>query len=470
MASTSNSAERWADHVSDRATVVHNDRLIARHVLFALSVVLVYFLLSQPKIILVSPDLGFTAWYPAVGLVFAVMLCVSPRYFPLLVFADMLAGFTIYHQSLFSCSETVAPVISAGSYAVAAYLLRGPLRIDWTLRHRRDVVRYVFVTMVAVVPAMFGGGASLVKDHTIAPNQFWGSALEWYVGDAIGLVGFAPFLLIHVFPRVERELSTFRREAGRRIEGRRTELPRSHSREILEAVGQLSAIVLVLWIMFGRSFGPKQFYYLSFVPIIWIAMRQGIRRVVTALVIFNFGIVVALRIVPLPPDFQFKVGVLMLAVSATGLIVASAVSERHRTARQLRDRTGFLNSLIEHNPLAIAVQDGEGRVRFCNDAFTNLFQYSHEELVGNRLDRLICPSESLADFALVAPSKAGESVHKAVRRARKDGKILDVELHEVAIDLDSRHPGAYAIFRDITAEVKSAVEAEEHAKSLNNLV
>ena len=213
MASTSNSAERWVDHVSDRATVVHNDRLIARHVLFALSVILVYFLLSQPKIILVSPDLGFTAWYPAVGLVFAVMLCVSPRYFPLLVFADMLAGFTIYHQPLFSCSETVAPVISAGSYAVAAYLLRGPLRIDWTLRHRRDVVRYVFVTMVAVVPAMFAGVASLVKDHTIAPNQFWGSALEWYVGDAIGLVGFAPFLLIHVFPRVEREFRPF---AGRR--------------------------------------------------------------------------------------------------------------------------------------------------------------------------------------------------------------------------------------------------------------
>ena len=471
MASTSNSAERWVDHVSDRATVVHNDRLIARHLLFALSVVLVYFLLSQPKIILVSPDLGFTAWYPAVGLVFAVMLCVSPRYFPLLVLADMLAGFTIYHQPLLSWSETVAPVISAGSYAVAAYVLRGSLRIDSTLRHRKDVVRYVLVTMIAAVPATFAGVASLVKDHTIVPSQFWGSAVQWYIGDAIGLIGFAPFLLIHLFPPIERELSTFRREGRQHIEGRRIELPGSHSGKILEAIGQLSAIVLVLWIMFGPSFGPKQFYYLSFVPIIWIAMRQGIRRVVTALVLLNFGIVVALRIFPLPPDFQLKVGVLMLAVSATGLIVGSAVTERHRTARQLRDRTGFLNSLIEHNPLAIAVQDGEGSVRFCNDAFTDLFQYSHEELVGNRLDQLICPSESLAgDSKRSTPSKPGGSVHKAVRRVRKDGKILNVELHEVAIDLDSRHPGAYAIFRDISEEVKSAVEAEEHAKSLNNLV
>src|SRR5260370_9358595 len=114
----------------------------------------------------------------------------------------------------------------------------------------------------------------------------------------------------------------------------------------------------------------------------------------------------------------------MLAVSASRLSGASEVSERNRTARQLRDRTGFLNSLIEHNPLAIAVQDGEGRVRFCNDAFTKLFQYSHEELVGNRLDRLICPSESLAgDFRLAAPPGSRESVHTTGRRSRKACKI-----------------------------------------------
>jgi hypothetical protein len=85
MASTSNRVERWVDHVSDRTTAVHNDHLIARHLLFGLSVILTYLLLNQPWVILVSPSLGFTAWFPATGLVFAVMLCISPRYFPLLV-------------------------------------------------------------------------------------------------------------------------------------------------------------------------------------------------------------------------------------------------------------------------------------------------------------------------------------------------------------------------------------------------
>jgi len=378
MGSTSNSAERWVDHVSNRTIAIYNDHLIARHLLFALSVILFYLLLNQPWIILVSPSLGFTAWYPATGLIFVVMLCLGPRYFPLLVLIDVLAGLVIYHQPLVSWSSTIAPVIGAGSYAGAAYLLRGPLRIDPVLRHRRDVVRYILITTAAALPATLAGVVALLKDRTVLGSEFWSSALQWYIGDAIGLVGFAPFLLIHVFPWVVRELSTFRREPVQRVDRRATRLRRNHSGAVLEAIGQASAIIVVLWVMFGRTFGPKEFYYLAFVPILWIAMRQGIRRVVTALVIFNFGIVVALRIYPLPPDFQLKVGVLMLAVSATALVVGSEVTERHRTARQLRDRTGFLNSLIEHNPLAIAIQDGEGYVRFCNDAFANLFLYSHE--------------------------------------------------------------------------------------------
>jgi len=471
MASTSNRVERWVDHVSDRTTAVHNDHLIARHLLFGLSVILTYLLLNQPWVILVSPSLGFTAWFPATGLVFAVMLCISPRYFPLLVLTDVLAGVVIYHQPLFSWGTTIAPVLGVGSYAAAAYLLRGPLRIDPALRHRRDVVRYILLATFAALPATLVGVVALVKDHTILWSQFWNSAVQWYIGDAIGLIGFAPFLLVHVFPRVVRELSTYRREPIQGVNRRTTRSLRSHSGAILEAVGQVSSILVVLWVMFGRTLGPKEFYYLAFVPIIWIAMRQGIRRVVTALVVFNFGIVVALRIFPLHPDFQLKVGVLMLAVSGTALIVGSEVTERHRTARQLRDRTGFLNSLIEHNPLAIAIQDGEGCVRFCNDAFANLFLYSHEEVVGNGLNQLICPPGSVAeDYGQAVPSKPGESVHKAVRRVRKDGKILDVELHEVAINLESRQSGGYAIFRDISEEVKSAAEAEEYAKSLNNLV
>jgi diguanylate cyclase (GGDEF)-like protein/PAS domain S-box-containing protein len=468
MASTSNRAERWGDQVS-AASGSLNDHLVARHLIFALSVVVFYLLLNRPEITLVAPALGFTAWYPATGLVLAVMLCVSPRYFPLLVFADALASVAMYHQPLLSWSGLVAPVAISGSYAGAAYVLRGPLKIDPALRQRRDVVRYIFVTMVAALPAMLVGVFCLAKDHTISWNEFWPSAFQWYMGDVVGLVGFAPFLLIHVFPWARNQLSKYREDVRQASEAQTVVSGKGQARDILEAAAQFGSIVLVLWIMFGGTFGPKQFYFLAFVPVIWIAIRHGIQRAASALLVFNFGIVLALRIFPAPSDLQLKVGLLMLAVSGTSLLVGAEVSERQRVARQLSERTDFLNSLVEHNPLAISIQDSDGRVQFCNDAFTELFLYSREEAVGNTLEPLVCLEGGDNGKRNGGPS-FGQPHRRTVRRIRKDKGILDIELHEVAFDLGNWRSASYAIYRDISEQVKSEAEAKEHAESLDKLV
>src|ERR1700721_578481 len=91
-------------------------------------------------------------------------------------------------------------------YAPAAIILPGPLRIDLGLNHRRDVVRYVFITLVAAVSSTIIGVVCLVADHTISWLQFWGAAFSWFSGDSIAFVGVAPFLLIHVFPWVRHRL------------------------------------------------------------------------------------------------------------------------------------------------------------------------------------------------------------------------------------------------------------------------
>jgi len=445
-------------------------RTIERHVLFSLAVVLVYLLLNLPQVIMVS-QLGFTVWFPATGLILAVMLGISPWYFPLTVFANALAGAVIYHQPVLSWSGMVATVLGSGSYAIAASLLRGPLKIDLELRQRQDVMRYVSVTLAAAIFATATGVACLAADNTIAWSQYWHSALGWYVGDVVGLVGFAPFLLIHLLPWVRRRLSTLPAKTAQKDDRRETKTRQIEPRDVLEAIGQTTSIVFVLWIMFAPTLGYKQLYYLAFVPIIWIAMRQGIQRAVSGLLIFNFGIVIALKLYPMPPDSLTRIGLLMLTVSGTGLIVGAAVTERDRMAKQLNERTNFLNSLIENNPLGIVVQNREGRVQLCNEAFANLFLYSREEIVGHILDPLILrPGEIGEANALTARATSGKSVHEIVSRQRKDGKTLDLELHAVTISLDGRTDGAYAIYKDISEQVKAAAQAQEHSESLNRLV
>ena len=66
-------------------------RQIFRHALVSISFVLLYLLLNRPEVIFIS-RIGFVAWYPATGLVMALLLGVSPWYALLVCFADAFAG------------------------------------------------------------------------------------------------------------------------------------------------------------------------------------------------------------------------------------------------------------------------------------------------------------------------------------------------------------------------------------------
>jgi diguanylate cyclase (GGDEF)-like protein/PAS domain S-box-containing protein len=444
--------------------------VMVRRAVLPVCFVALYVLLTRPDILMVT-QLGFTLWYPATGLALALMLDISPWYAVLVCLADAMSGALIYHQPLASWSETVAPIAVAGTYAAASIALRGPLRIDTGLNHRRDVVRYVFVTLTAAILATTIGVGCLVADHTIPWNQFWSAAFSWFSGDSIALVAVAPFLLIHVLPWIRRELSPSPIKTVTAGASSQRTLPRIRLGPVVEAVGQGISILVLLWVMFGHPLGRLQLFYLSFVPIIWIAMRHGIKRVVIGLFALNFGIVVALRIFPQEPAVLPKVGMLMLVVSFTGLLVGSAVSERQRMARELREQSDYLNSLIENTPLGIVVLDQDGRVELCNDAFERLFQFGRKDLIGNELDSLISPIDAtLRAGEFTAQLASGEPVHVSTRRLRKDGTLIDVELNAISLLQDGEVRGAYAIYKDISDQVRAAEQAEEHAASLNRLV
>lgn len=151
-------------------------RLIIRHAILSILFVLLYLALNQPSVILIS-HLGSVAWYPATGLVLALVLGISPWYALLVCLADAMAGAMIYHQPLTSFGETVGSAGVAACYGAAAYVLRGPLRIDLGLRGRQDVMRYVFVTMATAVAATMIGVTCLGADKSIAWSEFWSLSL-----------------------------------------------------------------------------------------------------------------------------------------------------------------------------------------------------------------------------------------------------------------------------------------------------
>ncbi len=347
---------------------MYDKRLIVRHVLLSIGFLLLFILLNRPEVILIS-RLGSVVWYPATGLAFALLLGISPWYATMVSVGVALAGALIYKQPLTAFSQTIGAAGISMFYAAAAYVLRGPLRIDPGLRRRRDVVLYVSMTTLAALASTASGVICLAADHAIRWSEFWRSASVWFLGDEVGLLGVAPFLLIHVFPWIRRQLYPEGAELQSRSEHPRETVQNSWVR--LEAFGQIVSIIAVLWVMFRLS--PGQLFYLSFIPVIWIALRQGIRRVVSCLLALNFGIVLALYVYPPSPIVLPKTGLLMFVVSGVGLIVGSSVSERHRIAIELLERSADL--LDVNKQLVAAKLKAEEASRIKSEFLANM---SHE--------------------------------------------------------------------------------------------
>src|SRR5216684_3849344 len=447
---------------------MYSRRTVTRHALVSVWFVLLYLLLNQPEIVFFS-RIGFVAWYPAIGLVMALLLGVSPWYAFLVCLSDVLASRIVYAQSAMSYSNTVGTAGIAVCYGVAAYALRGPLQIDLGLRRRRDVVRYVLVSATAATGATISGVACLIADHSITRSEYRSSALGWFLGDAIGLAGIAPFLLVHVFPYVRNWLTP----EPSHLHSSTTHPPTTTSAlgSVAETCGQGLTILAVLWLMFGTKDGRYDHFYLCFIPIIWIAMRQGVRRVVTGLLVLNFGIVFAMHLFPPTAALFAKVALLMLVMSAAGLIVGSEVSERQRLAMDLNEQTTYLDSLIQNSPLGIVVLDRQGSVELANSAFERLFQYDRHELTSIDIGSMGIPDDEATDSAQLIPQIfAGNALHRTVRRRRKDGQVLDLALHGVPLPVNGEIRGAYLIYEDVSEQIRAGKAQLKHGESLDRLV
>jgi signal transduction histidine kinase/CheY-like chemotaxis protein len=367
---------------------------LARHGAVAASFLALLVFLNRPEVILVN-RLGYVVWFPATGLALAFMLGLSPWYALLVCLSGMISGKLFYNQPLASYGQTIGAISGAAFYCAAAYILRTKLRIDSGLRRRRDVVFYVSVTTVACFGSTAVGVACLAGDHTIRWSEYCQSASIWFLGDEIGLLGVAPFLLIHILPRIRsllsRDGSTIPSDAASA-----QKKPRAFA--ILEFLSQILAITVLLWVMFGSTLAQFQLFFLSFVPIIWIAMRQGIRRVVSGLLGMNFGIVLALHFFPTTTDQLSKIGLLMFVVSALGLLVGSVVTERHRIALELLDRTSQLQEA--NAQLLASKQKAEEASRAKSEFLANM---SHE--IRTPINGIVGMAELVMDTRITAEQR-----------------------------------------------------------------
>jgi two-component system NarL family sensor kinase len=154
-------------------------------------------------------------------------------------------------------------------------------------------------------------------------------------------------------------------------------------------------------------------------------------------------------------NFEGKPAILATAFDITAI---------KRAEQQLLERTMYLDALIANSPLGIVTKDEQNRVMFCNPAFERMFHYSQNELQGKEIDDIIASHDLEEANRMTFAVRGGGVVHATTQRRRKDGTLIDVELHGIRVFSGETFVGAFSIYQDITERRRS----EEKLQALRN--
>lgn len=150
-----------------------------------------------------------------------------------------------------------------------------------------------------------------------------------------------------------------------------------------------------------------------------------------------------------------------------GLVgIARDITERKRAEELLRDSEEKCRTILEGNPDPVVVYDMQGKVRYLNPAFTSVFEWTLEELLGKKMDVFV-PEEAWPGTKMIIEKVlAGEMFSNIeTRRKTKNGKIVPVSISGATYSDQHGNPlGSIINLRDISEQKKLETQLQRAQK------
>jgi PAS domain S-box-containing protein len=313
---------------------------------------------------LTSQTSDMSTFWPAAGLYVAVLLVTERRRWPGFVVAAAVAGVVVSgivgRKPLLASVGLFADAIEA---ILGALLIRAVVRGRPRMSRMRDLLAVIVLGagVGPVLPALLSGAAASFSNHV----PFGSSSLEWWIGDAIGILVVTPLFLAWG-PSDPTERNPVRQRP-------------------VEFAALLASALGVSWAVFHEArLGVLAQEHLVLPLFVWAALRFGPRGVTAA------GAVLAVAAAgatawaswlagsaALAPD-SARVQVYLAIAIATSLVLATEVAARERSERKLQ----LARYALDQGGEGFLITDESGIIVLASKAAGRLFGQRLSNLVG----------------------------------------------------------------------------------------
>jgi two-component system, LuxR family, sensor kinase FixL len=271
--------------------------------------------------------LGITLWSPDDGLSLALLI-ENVAFAPFVFLAAVLVDFSIsrLHRGL---GVTMAAELSLTmTYIGLAFVLKNTLKFDIRQFRLPDVVAFLLLVPVGAALSAFIYCGVLYLGGGLSPDKVFVAMIHCWIGEALGIVTVIP---------ATTAAFTYASPPWR-----------------WSSYTLFTIFIFALGIGLGFAalvgVGDKLYYLfnLLFLPVIWVAMREGYAGVALALVTIQLTLAVLTAFVGYNTTDFAILQLLMLVLSITGLLLGAVTTERQDAALRLREQKRELARMVSN--------------------------------------------------------------------------------------------------------------------------
>ena len=140
------------------------------------------------------------------------------------------------------------------------------------------------------------------------------------------------------------------------------------------------------------------------------------------------------------------------------------------TSEEMARRVKSLEALIMHSQLATVQLSKENLITDINPAFSQVFGFERNEVIGKNIDYIVVSSEYREEAkTMTRQTMKGEMIRRITKREKKDGTLIDVEIFGGPLEAEGQILGAFAQYIDITEHEKMKKDLDVKEKRYRDL-